>query len=40
MPVLLTISELKILQIYDEDVKKNCNYSDSFTAIKIMASSW
>jgi hypothetical protein len=34
-------SELKMYQIYDADVKKNCNYSHSFiTQIKIMASSW
>jgi hypothetical protein len=33
--------ELKMHQIYDADVKKNCNYSHSFTTrIKIMASSW
>ena len=35
------ISELKMHQIYDEDVKKNCNYSHSFTTrIKVTASSW
>jgi hypothetical protein len=34
-------SELKMHQICDADVKKNCNYSHSFTPrIKIMASSW
>jgi hypothetical protein len=34
-------SELKMHQIYDADVKKNCIYSHSFiTRIKSMASSW
>jgi hypothetical protein len=36
------ISELKMHQIYDADVKENCNYSHIFTYTdkKYMASSW